>query len=188
MSKIEIIFLGGAKEVGRSSFLINSNKGNFMLDSGVNLGGSEENKYPIESPEKPDAVLLSHAHLDHSGTIPYILNKYDCRLFATPPTQDLTEILAADSVKIAKENGEKIPFTMNDIMLIRKKAVDTHNRVKIKIKNGVYAVFYNSGHILGSSMIELIIGDKTILYTGDLSTRHTRTLTMADQNIKGGDI
>jgi predicted metal-dependent RNase len=185
---IEISFLGGAKEVGRSSFIIISPKGNFLLDSGINLGGSEENKYPIESPEKPDAVFLSHSHLDHSGSIPVIINKYDCKLFATPPTQDITEILTSDSLKIAKETGESLPYSMNDVMSIRKKSIDARNKVRMKVKDDVFATFYNSGHIIGSSMIELKIGNKTIFYSGDLSTRHTRTLTMANDNVKGGDI
>ena len=104
--KIEITFLGGAKEVGRSSILIASDSGNFLLDAGVNLGGGLENKYPIDPPVDVDYLLLSHAHLDHTGYAPVILKKFNSKLIATPPTQDITEILATDSIKISKETGE----------------------------------------------------------------------------------
>ncbi|MEM2109733.1 MAG: MBL fold metallo-hydrolase, partial [Candidatus Odinarchaeota archaeon] len=185
---IEIIFLGGAKQVGRSSFLVSSKKGCFLFDSGVNLSEGEEGKYPLESPDKPDYILLSHAHLDHSGYVPAMLGKYGCKLLTTPPTQDITEILSTDNLKIAKESGETVPYTMNDIMLIRKNSFDVNFRVKYKLKNDVTVTFYNAGHIIGSSMIKLTLGDKTIFYTGDISTRHTRTLDMADLKAEGGDI
>lgn len=185
---IEITFLGGAKQVGRSSFLVSSKNGNFLLDSGVNLCESVESKYPLDVPEKPDYLLLSHAHLDHSGYVPAILSKYNCKLIATPPTQDITEILAADSVKIAKESGDELPYSMNDVMLIRKNSFDAHYKVDYKLKNDVTVTLYNAGHIIGSSMIKLSLGEKTIFYTGDISTRHTRTLDMADFKAGGGDL
>ncbi len=186
--EIEITFLGGAKQVGRSAFLVSSRKGNFLLDSGVNLGESAEGKYPLEPPVKPDYIILTHAHLDHSGYVPATLSKYGCKLISTPPTQDITEILATDNLKIAKETGETVPYNMNDVMLIRKNSFDAYYKVKYKLRNDVTVTFYNAGHIIGSSMVKLSIGGKTIFYTGDISTRHTRTLEMADLKAEGGDV
>lgn len=186
--EVEITFLGGAKQVGRSCFLVSSQKGNFLLDSGVNLGESEEGKYPLDPPVKPDYIILTHAHLDHSGYVPAILSKYRCKLICTPPTQDITEILATDNLKITKETGETVPYNMNDVMLIRKNSFDAYFKVRYKLRNDITVTFYNAGHIIGSSMVKLTIGEKTIFYTGDISTRHTRTLEMADFKAEGGDV
>ncbi|MHA1237719.1 MAG: MBL fold metallo-hydrolase RNA specificity domain-containing protein [Candidatus Odinarchaeia archaeon] len=180
MSKIELSFLGGAKEVGRSSILVSYDNLNVLLDCGINLGAALEEKYPLDPPQAPDLLIVTHAHLDHSGFAPAIVRRFKCPFYATPPTQDLSELLYFDSLRLAKESGEDFPYKNSDVTNLRKYAVDMRYRVPVKFKDDLTVTFYSAGHILGSSMVLLEFKDHTLLYTGDISMRNTRTLSMCD--------
>jgi len=181
LTSIEISFLGGAREVGRSCIFIKKKDTCILLDAGINLGkASEEELYPLEPTDRPTAVFITHAHLDHSGYLPAVISKYDCSEFATPPTQDLGELLQIDFLKLQKEWEVEAPYTTEDIMAVRSHAVDLNYRVEVDIGEGVRAMLLPSGHILGAAMIRLRVNNHNILYTGDLSTRNTRTQSMAE--------
>ena len=185
---LTLAFLGGAREVGRTSMLLELEDMNILLDCGINLGTKGENRYPISPPKKPDIAIVSHAHLDHSGYIPVIARKYGCKIYATPPTQDISEILYIDLLKIAKECNEAPPFEVKDVMALRKYFIDSSYRTPITLHKNTRLTMYRSGHILGSAMIKIETDDLSILYTGDLSMRNSKTLEMADVGVGKVDI
>jgi len=183
-----LVFLGGAREVGRTSILLELEDLNILLDCGINVGEKGENRYPLSMTKKPDIAILSHAHLDHAGYIPAIAKKYKCKIYATPPTQDISEILHIDLLKIVKESGEALPFEMKDVMALRKYFIDSSYRIPISLNDDVKLTMYRSGHILGSAMIKIETESLSILYTGDLSMRNSKTLEMADTDVGKVDI
>ncbi|MBN2478280.1 MBL fold metallo-hydrolase [Candidatus Micrarchaeota archaeon] len=169
---MNIKFFGGAGEVGRSCIYLEENKKGIMMDCGIKLG--EKVEYPAVdrgSMEKTKEVLITHAHLDHSGYLPHIYHKgFSPRVISTKPTRDLMGILLSDYRRIQKERN----FTEKDIINLQKRT----NIVEFGEENrgilGNY-VLHNSGHIIGSAMIE-IKKKGGIIYTGDISTRKTRIL------------
>ncbi|MEM1658646.1 MAG: MBL fold metallo-hydrolase RNA specificity domain-containing protein [Candidatus Jordarchaeales archaeon] len=180
---VEITFLGGARQVGRSCVFIKADGRKIMLDAGVDVG-STENAFPLEPPEPLDLLILTHAHLDHAGYTPYIVAKYHVPLISTPPTQDLSEILNIDYLKLRKEEA---PYTFTEIMNVRKHAVDLLYKQPVNLGSGVEATLLRAGHILGSAMIRLKTEKHIILYTGDICTRNTRTQTMVDLSMCDAD-
>lgn len=177
---MKISFLGGAKEVGRSTYLIEAEK-NTLLDCGVKV---EEKKveYPLlekSDVKKIDKVILSHAHLDHSGYLPWLYAKgYDGKVLTTKPTRDLTQVLLSDYLRIAKEKGQT-PYSQENLLTFLKKteAIELYSQ-----KNEV--TFYNAGHILGSAITQLKAGNKKIIYTGDINLRPSRLLEGADSGLE----
>ncbi len=183
MAEVKMSFLGGAKGVGRSSIELSNENGSIILDSGVNLGGKGEDRYPIDPKGKISALALTHAHLDHSGYVPAILSKWDCDLFATSPTVDISEILLRDYLSLIPDNEAK-PYDASEIYLLRRKEKSIRFGLATEPIEGWELIPFNAGHVLGSAMIYLRSPDGTsILYTGDLNTTNTRTLRGANMNI-----
>lgn len=187
MPGLEITLLGGAREVGRSCILISGGSSHLLLDAGIKLGVDPPEKYPLIPPKTPDAIINSHAHLDHTGFVPAFVKRYDCPVYATPPTQDISELLFMDSIKISKEADEEPPYDVEDVMAVRRRAIDLYYNVPIEMQDA-RIVLYRAGHILGSAMIKLELAGISILYTGDFSMRNTRTLQMADFNVGKIDV
>lgn len=168
---VRVHFLGGAREVGRSAILLETSERKILLDAGIKLG--EEPEMPlIERPKDIDIIVLTHAHLDHAGYVPFLVkNGFRGHILATPPTRDLCQVLWADFLRIAKERGEK-PFTESDMRaaLKRFKTVEYGERTKV---GDVYITLVDAGHILGSAQVMIEEGD-CILYSGDINIRPTR--------------
>ncbi len=183
LKSIELSFLGGAREVGRSCISIKKKNRLILLDAGINLSRTSGEDYPLEPSDSPKAVFITHAHLDHSGYLPAIISKYGCSEFSTPPTQDLGELLQIDFLKLQKEWNVEPPYTSEDVMAVRSHAVDVNYMVEINVKGGIKAMLLPSGHILGAAMVRLEVNNHIILYTGDLSTRNTRTQDMAETSV-----
>ncbi|MCD6549861.1 beta-CASP ribonuclease aCPSF1 [Candidatus Micrarchaeota archaeon] len=169
--------LGGFKEVGRSCVLVQTPNTNILIDCGINSETFEPSKaYPYLSemhlePSDLDAVIVSHAHLDHSGFVPYLYAYgYDGPVYCTPPTRDLTVLLQMDYLNVIARNGVDPPYSIKDIhhQLINTVPVD-YNEV-VDITPEVKLTLYNSGHILGSAQVHLHIdnGLHNLVYTGDL--------------------
>ncbi|MFX1518514.1 MAG: MBL fold metallo-hydrolase [Promethearchaeota archaeon] len=175
---MNITFQGGAQEVGRSCIFVENKDTKVVLDAGVHLGSSDEDRYPYALSEAPDAVILTHAHLDHSGHAPALIKQYNCPIYATPVTQDMTELLVFDYLRLSK-TLEESPYEAEDVQAMRSYAVDVRFRVPLDVANG-QMILYRSGHLLGSAMVWLEIDGQTLLYTGDVNARHTRTLHQAD--------
>ena len=117
---VRITSLGGCKEVGRSCFLLSTPESRIMIDCGVNIG-SDENMTPyLYIPEvfplnQIDAVVVTHAHLDHQGLVPLLFKYgYEGPIYCTPPTRDLMVLLQLDYIDVAAKRGEKDSLRVRD--------------------------------------------------------------------------
>ena len=176
IKKMKISVLGAAKEVGRSAFLVSSEKTNVLLDYGVLL--KKEPQFPMHvKPRDIDAVAISHAHLDHSGYVPSLfLTSSNIKVLATEPTIDLTHLLIEDMIKIS---GFYLPFEYIDLVKMQKSCVNLEYRKTYGVKD-MNITLHESGHVLGGSSILVQNGDKKIFYTGDINTRGSKLLRPAD--------
>ena len=177
---MEITFLGGAREVGRSAILVSYKNTNILLDYGVMLNDHPEFPAHVE-PKKIDAIILTHAHLDHSGTIPMLYITYSPKLYATKMTKDTMELLLYDFIKLS---GYYLPFEAAEVEHALRRCKEVYYREPFTVKD-LEIEFIDAGHIPGSAQI-LIKGDKTLAYTGDFTTIRSRMLDGADTNI--GDV
>ena len=168
--------------MGRSSIEVMDGERSFLLDSGVDLGGRRRDRFPMDPINEVTALLLTHAHLDHSGYAPAVIARWDCDLYATPPTIDVSEVLLRDFLSLFPEDEEK-PYSAQEIGLLKRKERSIRFGVSSQL-DGWEVIPYNAGHVLGSSMIYLRSPEgTTLLYTGDLNTSNTRTLRGADTNL-----
>ncbi len=170
--------LGACQEVGRSAFLLDFGE-KFLLDYGVKLE-PDTIEYPIEINQNIKAVILSHAHLDHSGLLPYFYETSKVLSFMTKPTLELADILWADSLKIAKFEGIDAKFSEAEIRLTHNYNFIMPYRKKVDVSENVSLELFDAGHILGSSLVKLTHKDKAFLYTGDFRIGRTQLHQGAD--------
>ena len=182
---MEIKVLGAAGEVGRSAFQVNCDGTNFLLDYGVMFGSPRGSPptYPLHvKPRDIDSVIITHAHLDHSGCVPSLFVSGNCNVFATPPTLDLSQLLIEDMLKIEKNAHS---FGIPEVNNMMSKAKEVGFKEKITRGNASFEL-RSSGHVLGGSTILLDSGGKKLFYTGDINLRGSRMLPSADLDI--GDV
>jgi len=169
--KIQLKFHGGAREVGRSCFSLESGGFSLMLDCGVKL--REEDGCPL-LPDHTDALILSHAHLDHSGMIPALHREKNPQIYATDLTFELSHLLQRDSVKINKLRRQTHIYSNEDIDYMLGSEINTPYEKKRKLTGEISFRLMDAGHIPGSSSILLEIGGKRVFYTGDIKTTDTK--------------
>ncbi len=168
---MQISILGNGHEIGRAAFLVSDSKSSVMLDYGVKIQ-PEPPQYPIKA--KPDAIILSHAHLDHNGAIPVLYEKAKPGLFMTDITLDLSKMLILDSMKVARKNGYDVPFSKGSVKIMLKNAKLVNYNEKFRIGN-FNCRLYDAGHIPGSAGA-LLENGKRIFYTGDIQTNESNLL------------
>ena len=184
---IRVTYLGGARQVGRSSLFLQTPESRILLDCGVNVASDENNAYPyLDAPEfkidELDAVIISHAHLDHSGFLPYLFKfGYRGPVYCTAPTRDVMSLLLLDYVKIMRSDGKEPLFTSDEIREMVKHTICLEYEEVTDITPDVRITLYNAGHILGSSLVHLHIGNglHNLLYTSDLKYGRTELLEPA---------
>lgn len=186
---VKVTALGGYKEVGRSCSLVETPNSKILIDCGINPETFDPQKaYPYLSAmklelDKIDAVVLTHAHLDHSGFIPYLYAYgYDGPIFCTPPTRDLIALLQMDLINVIKKNNEgKAPYGVRDIQKELAHIITFNYGEVMDITPEVKLTFYNAGHILGSAQVHLHIGDglHNVVFSGDLKYGFTKLLDQA---------
>lgn len=176
---MEIKILGAAKEVGRSAFLVSNENSNILMDYGVLL--KKEPQFPLHvKPKDLHAVVLSHAHLDHSGFLPSLfLSSSKFPVLSTNPTIELSQLLIEDMIKIS---GFYLPFENIDLDRMLKSHKNLQYREPYSI-NETNITLYESGHVLGGSTIVVENKGKRIFYTGDINTRGSKILRPADLDI-----
>ena len=162
-----------------------------ILDYGVEVEETPP-RPPLPPPGKIDALLLTHAHLDHCGAIPILKKKQEFPIFALPCTKELAHMLLKDSLKINIETvgsmeAVKLQFTKHDIDRTMKNFTDVSYKKEFKIHKTKVKVF-DAGHIPGSYMCHVDTGEKKILYTGNYNTNGTRLLKKADEDLPATDI
>ncbi len=184
---VRVTALGAFREVGRSAILLETKESKVLLDFGANVSSYDPPKHFPKIENIPidelDAVVVTHAHLDHCGLVPW-LYKYGYRgpVYVTYPTRDLMVLVQRDYVEVARKEGRFTPYTESDIetMLIRTFALN-YGEVT-DIAPDIKLTFYNAGHILGSAMAHLHVGEGlfNIVYTGDFKYGKTRLLDKAN--------
>ncbi|NHN41684.1 MBL fold metallo-hydrolase [Halorubellus sp. JP-L1] len=157
---MDVRFLGGAREVGRSAVLVDDS---LLLDFGLLTGNPM--RTPIETPT-PDAVVVSHGHLDHAGAVPALLSGSDRPpVHWTPPTRELALTLARDTLKL--HGGTlQCPFTETDVQRLTQVS-RTHGYGETFTAAGYEVTFFDAGHIPGSAHVLVEDDDTRLLYTGD---------------------
>jgi putative mRNA 3-end processing factor len=178
---MKVTVLGAAREVGRSAFLVSTDKTNVLLDYGVLL--KREPIFPVHvRPRDTDAVVVTHAHLDHSGFVPSLFLSKDTKMqvIGTHPTFDLSRLLLEDMIKIS---GFYLPFEYIDIITMMNHSKILQYREPISIKNDISITLHESGHILGGATVLAESNSKRIFYTGDVNTRGSNLLRPADLDI-----
>ena len=181
---VRVCPLGGFREVGRSAVLVQSNESNILLDCGVNVAAEGKDAYPYLDAlgfdlKQLDAVVISHAHLDHSGFLPYLYRfGYEGPTYTTAPTRDLMTLLQIDFVDIAQREGKNMPYTKEDIKNVIKNTITLPWGDVTDITPDTRLTLNNSGHILGSSVTHLHVGEgmHNIVYTGDFKFGPTSLL------------
>lgn len=189
---VKVTALGGFYEVGRSCALVQTPNSNVIVDCGINPETFEPTKaYPYLNAmnlelDKIDAVVLTHAHMDHCGFIPYLYAYgYDGPVYCTTPSRDLAMLLQMDFLNIASKNSSYAPpYAVKDIQKELAHMVTVDYGEVIDITPEIKLTFYNAGHILGSSMVHLHIGDglHNLVFTGDIKYGFTRLFDQANSN------
>ena len=172
---MQVKVLGAAQEVGRSAFQVNCDGANFLLDYGILLG--KEPQYPMHvKPRDIDAVVISHAHLDHSGYVPSLFVNGKNDVYATPPTLELSRLLIEDMLRLQKNF---FPFEMPEVINMMKHSKEIGFKEKIKKGNASFEL-RESGHVVGGGAVIVESENKRLYYTGDINPRGSRMLREAD--------
>jgi len=178
---LKVKILGAAKEVGRSAFLVNCDGANFLLDYGVMFGRRDTPpQYPQQvKPKDVDGIIITHAHLDHSGYVPSMFVSGHTRVYATPPTLELTQLLIEDMLKIEKNYH---PFDIPELYNMVRNTKEIGYREKIQKGNASFEL-RSSGHVLGGGTVLVESDKKRLFYTGDINPKGSRMLPKADLDI-----
>ncbi len=183
-----ITILGSGMQVGRSAILLQTNESKILLDCGFSPSGTKNMemlpRFDIMEDliSELDAVVITHAHLDHMGIVPYLF-KYDYRgpIYCTEPTLPLMLMQQLDFINVAGKEGVFAPYTEHDVRTAVQHTVTLSYGVVTNITPDIRITFYNAGHILGSAIIHIHIGEgfHNVIYTGDFKFEASRTLDPA---------
>jgi KH/beta-lactamase-domain protein len=187
---VKVTALGGFYEVGRSCALVQTPNSNVLVDCGINPETFEPTKaYPYLSAmnlelDQLDAVVLTHAHMDHCGFIPYLYKYgFDGPVYCTTPTRDLVMLLQMDFIAIANKNSQyEPPYGIKEIQKELAHMVTVNYNEVIDITPEIKLTYYNAGHILGSGMVHLHVGDglHNLVFSGDIKYGFTRLFDQAN--------
>ncbi len=191
--------LGGFREVGRSCLLLETNHSKILIDCGIspepgirgldaNAGGDQNKAFPyLDSANITindlDAVVLTHAHMDHMGFIPYLYKfGYQGPVYCTPPSRDLAALLLYDYVKLVQKTGGTPLYGEKDIKTMLMHMITRDYGEVTNVTDEIKLTYHNAGHILGSGIVHLHIGEGlyNIVHTGDMKYGYTRLFDQAD--------
>jgi KH/beta-lactamase-domain protein len=183
--------VGGYREVGRSCHLLQTSESKVLIDCGVNPGGEEDDLSPyLHLPEvwpltSLDAVVLTHAHLDHSGLVPSLYRYgYEGPVYTTGPTRDLSALLQLDAIKVGNMEGNPVPYESDHVReeLLRTITLDYGDTTDIA--PDIKLTLQNAGHILGSASAHFHVGEGmyNILFSGDIKYEDSWLYNAAENN------
>ena len=183
-NNVKVKFLGGARRIGCSAILLQANEKNILLDYGATPGTHLDFPLPVPSKEI-DAIILTHAHIDHSGAIPLLYTVANPPLITTPATLDLAELLIYDMMNVARD---PLPFGRREVKRMKKNSILLNYKEEYKLGKNIKITLFNAGHIPGSSSVLLEINGVKIWYSGDINTISTRLLEPANMDLEDVDI
>jgi len=206
---MKLSFLGAAQTVTGSMHLVELNGSRLLLDCGLYQGRRKEaieknRNFPFD-PKSIDAVVLSHAHIDHSGNLPNLIKQvFSCLIYCTPATADLTNVMVRDSGHIQEKQAESASFhnmkrgeppvdplyTEEDAKEVEPLLQPVNYGVAFEPAKGVTATLHDAGHILGSASISLKLQEngyrKHLWFSGDIGRRNLPILR--DPVLPGEDV
>ncbi|MDD1725078.1 MAG: beta-CASP ribonuclease aCPSF1 [Methanospirillum sp.] len=183
---IRVTMLGCCREVGRAAFLLSTPESRVLIDCGEKPDNLEATPYlyvpEIHPLSQLDAVVLTHAHLDHCAYIPLLYKYgYEGPVYSTPPTRDLAAMLQLDYLDVVNKEGKTIPYSSNEVKEYIKHSIVLNYGCVTDIAPDIKLTFHNAGHILGSAIAHFHIGDGlyNVAFTGDLHYGKSRLFNAA---------
>ncbi len=181
-----LTFHGAAKEVTGSNYLIESGDTKILVDCGMFQGGTfcePRNYEPFGyDPKEIAAVVVTHAHLDHTGRLPKLFREgFRGKVFVTPPTRDLTELILDDSADLIGREAERDRheplYSRKDVEgVVQKCFTNVAYDEPVQIAPDITFQFHDAGHILGSAVAEVSVNGRIIVFSGDLGNAPTPLL------------
>src|SRR5579859_7896308 len=190
---IRLTFLGGADEVGASSTLIEIAGRRLLVDAGIRISnktsrGLKADQLPdlrrISEAGGIDALLVTHAHTDHTGALPLVTEHYPAiPVFATRPSLELIRVLQADSLRImstrSEQEGELPLFDALAVERLLNLCQPVEFLQSIQLGDGLKVTYYPAGHIIGAASLVIESAEGTIVMSGDLSLTPQRAVVAA---------
>lgn len=175
--EIKITALGGETEIGASCFVVSYKGYNIMLDCGIDANKKADDAYPNLDKwnDGIDLIIISHAHIDHSGGVPKAHAMWpDAEIITTVQSERFLQYIYSDMARV--KNGISDGFEIENVNIEKEVMRDTMNSImpilyeeKFVLSDEIEVILHPAGHIIGAAMVELRINNKTILYTGDFS-------------------
>ncbi len=187
-SSVYLTPLGGFHEVGRSAILVETEESCVLMDCGISAGANEPiTAYPrVDTDDfdidKLDAVIISHAHLDHCGFVPFLFKYgYDGPIYCSEPTSVLMTLLQLDYLDVFGKEGGFPPYDQKDVREVVMHTIPVKYGVVTDVAPDIKLTLHNAGHIIGSSIVHLHIGEglHNIVYSGDFKFGRTMLLEPA---------
>ena len=194
---MEIEFVGAARSVTGSKHLVRTKHAHVLLDCGMFQGRRKEsihaNQHLGLDPRRLDAVILSHAHIDHSGALPILVKQgFEGLIYTTPATRDLCAVMLEDAAAIQKYDARFINkmierdgaamdpveplYGEEDVVRVLERMVSVPYRRRVLVADGVHVTFFDAGHVLGSAVSALDLEEdgatKRLVFTGDLGRKN----------------
>ncbi|MDE7272406.1 MAG: MBL fold metallo-hydrolase [Lachnospiraceae bacterium] len=178
---MEFIFLGGAMEIGASCIYVKAAGKRLLLDSGIRQSAAKDplpDFRTIQEQGGVDAIIVSHAHMDHIGTLPIISKAYpEARIYMTVMTAELTRVLLYDSLKIMAYREDEIPhYTEQDVLNMLGRITPVRYQTECNISDTMKLTVYPAGHIAGAACVYLATEEGTLFYSGDFAAFSQRTI------------
>ena len=176
-SEVSLLTLGGFGQVGRSCMLMITPDSKILIDCGVNPGAHNPNEafprldWANITLDELDAVVIGHAHFDHTGFLPVLLKYgYKGPIYCTEPTLPMMNLIQLDSIKVATAQGKLPLYSERDVFQVMRQATTLRYGTVTDISPDVKLVLSNAGHILGSATCHFHIGngDHNFVYSGDI--------------------
>ena len=190
-SEVSLLTLGGCGQVGRSCMLLTTPDSKVLIDCGVNPGARTPSEafprldWANITLDELDAVVIGHAHLDHTGFLP-VLTKYGYKgpIYCTEPTLPMMNLIQLDAIKVAGAQGRTPMYSERDVHQIMRQTIPLHYGTVTDISPDIKLVLANAGHILGSASCHFHIGngDHNFVYSGDIKYGKSMLLESARTN------
>jgi metallo-beta-lactamase family protein len=192
---VKLTFLGAAGEVTGSCYLVDTGEVKFLIDCGMFQGGREarrKNERFAFEPREIAFVLLSHAHIDHSGLLPRLAALgFKGPVYATPATIELLGVMLPDSAHLQQRQAEREDdtplYTVAQAQRCLAQLVPADYGAEVRPHPAVRCVFRDAGHILGSAILEIWAGSRKIVFSGDLG-QPARPIVKDPESIAEADV